>query len=542
METSTAKIVNVGSVLEQERQNQEVLTLLLDRQFARSDALLVETASMAGTESYVATLTFQRVAGLLRFAKDLGLFAQMFDPQTGEMKIDHETIEEIQQRPLDHSRQLPLTLYLAGRKYHKFPAILAVQTDDWVDASPETTPEWELAPDGNYRAVTDCTRFTPLDSDGRLGLLKLLGYMYALDGQHRLLGIQGLIELINTRRIAPKTKSGDPTKLENSLSLDELAAKYGVDPLRLNALQNETIAVEIIPAVKRGETREEARRRVKSVFTHVNKSAVALTPGQLAQLDEDDGFTIVAKRIAVRHPLLRSTGVRASNPRVDWQKSTISNTSAVLTTLQTLKEMSKRYLYHQYPHWVSPVKGLIPVRPEDDELAEGLHKLSGLLDGLATLDSVQELDRGQTTLDFRLLHREDGKAHLLFRPVGQIALAGALGTLVWDQGKEIKEMFRMIRDYEKRGGLAIDVSTNPWWAVVYDSVGQKMARGGEQGAEKLFVWLLGGITDPTQKEELRQLLIQRRTIRDGGVHDGKVLDFNESYVEPDGFKLPPMLT
>jgi hypothetical protein len=280
---------------------------------------------------------------------------------------------------------------------------------------------------------------------------------------------------------------------------------------------------------------------VKSFSTGI-KTAVRLTPGQIAQLEEDDGFALVAKRVAVHHNLLKSTGTRAANPRVNWQTSTISNTATVLTTLQTLKEMSAGYLVHTYKHWESPVKDLIPVRPDDDELEDGTGLFSELLDGLASLKSYQDLDRGKSTRDFRLLKKEDGQGHLLFRPVGQIALARACGTLVFDQDRKVADIFKMLRDYEAKGGLAIDDPAFPWWGVVYDPVGQKIARGGEAGAEKILLWLLGGQTNEDAKDEVRDLLIERRTSHDGSVHDGKVLDFNGEYIEPKDFHLPAMLT
>lgn len=538
----TLPTLNPAAVLEQEKTNAKVLEMLLDQKLARSDTLFAQVTEMAGTKSCIVRLTLQQTADLLRFAKDLGLFRTMFDKETGELIVDHNTIDEIQQRPLDYTRQLPLTIYLAGRKYHKFPPILAVMTADWVDRPDDFPDRWEVGFDGQMRAKDDSIVFSPLDSNGTVGLLMLIGYLYALDGQHRLLGIKGLTDLVRERRLIPKTKSGVPTKKENVLTIEELVANYNVNEARLNALLNETIAIEIIPAVKKGETREEARRRVKSVFTHVNKTAVRLTPGQIAQLEEDDGFALVAKYTAVHHDLLKDGGTRKDNPRVNWNTSTISNTSTVLTTLQTLTVMAEGYLIHEYAHWKSPVKDLIPVRPDDDELQDGEDSFGDLLTALSSLDSMQELDRGTTTRDYRLLKKEGGQAHLLFRPVGQIALASACGVLVFDQKMKIETIFNMLRDYEKAGGFAIDDPKFPWWGVVYDPIGQKIARGGELGAEKILTWLLGGTTDDTKKEELRQLLIERRTVSDGGSNDGKVVNFDGSYVDAADFKLPPMLT
>ncbi|HAA30037.1 MAG TPA: hypothetical protein DCE56_23060, partial [Cyanobacteria bacterium UBA8553] len=63
-----------------------------------------------------------------------------FNPDTQNIEIDAETIEEIQQRPLDWSRQATLAQYLAARKHHKFPPVLVVMNQPWVD-NPQAA-EW----------------------------------------------------------------------------------------------------------------------------------------------------------------------------------------------------------------------------------------------------------------------------------------------------------------------------------------------------------------------------------------------------------------
>ncbi len=94
--------------------------------------------------------------------------------------------------------------------------------------------------------------------------------------------------------------------------------------------------------------------------------AAPLTKGQLAQLDENDGFSIVARKVAVTHPLLKD--IEGRNPRVNWDSATVAAKATVLTTLQALKEMSERYLGQKYFHWKPAIKkGLIPLRPEDEE-------------------------------------------------------------------------------------------------------------------------------------------------------------------------------
>lgn len=542
-------------ILDQDRESREALKILLDDALAGAGSrrLPVLTAKMAETTSYLATVDLEWLQTKLRFAKDLPLFRNKLN-DAGELEIDEKTIDEIVQRPLDYTRQLPLTIYLAGREHHKFPVILVVLTDDWVDDP--LHENWERTGDNPnmWRAKRDVTSFEALDGHDIFGLLDIDElYLFALDGQHRLLGVQGLMDLIKNRRISKRKKhNGEATSV--SYSLDDLAETYGFTASGIDRLAHERIGIEILPAVKKGETREAARRRVKSVFTHVNKHATVLTAGQVAQLDEDDGFSIVARGAAVSHDLLRMTPNRDKNPRVNWQNSNIANRSTVLTTLQTLKEMTTGYLGARAPYdkWKTDdkLKDLVPVRPDEHELQQGSDEFAVFLDWFATLPSMAELDRGATTRDFRLFTTEvvnegppevKGKAHMLFRPVGQIVLARAIGTLV-AKGRSLDDLFKMLADYESEGGFALDNTQNPWWGVLYDPVGNKIARGGEDLSTDILIYLLGGMADDQgARDKLCVRLAEARTVRDGSPEEDKPVGFDGSRINPEDFRLPKML-
>jgi DGQHR domain-containing protein len=532
-------------ILGQEKKNREALQVLLDEALSASGKKVALATKMAGTESYLISAPLRWVANELGFAKELPLFRQKVDTE-GNIQIDERTIEEIVQRPLDWSRQLPLTIYIAGRPSHKFPVITAVLTEPWVD-DPKA-PEWEKAADGEIRATRDVTTFDALDTDGRIGLLKLAdAFLYALDGQHRLIGLKGLVELIEGRFVV-KNRKGQP-KAKQSLSVEELAELYHFSPTGLEQLKLEQIGVEVIPAVRKGESREEARRRVRSVFTHVNKTAVRLNAGQIAQLDEDDGFNIVGRSAAVEHPLLKATPARSEHPRVNWQNATISAKSTVLTTLQTLTEMAKGYLREREPFgsWTheGDMKDLIPVRPPDDQLEKGLKAFKDLLTAFGTLPSVSELDRGKTTPEFRNFsdpegNTPSGQGHLLFRPIGQIAMAEAVGMMVKD-GSDLGELFELLKTYEQAGGFSIDRVANPWWGVIYDPTGKKIARGGQEATRDLLRYLLGGMNGPENKgnrDALLERMIRARTLDE----EDRARDYDGNDIDPAQFRLPPVIS
>ncbi|HEY9864919.1 MAG TPA: DGQHR domain-containing protein, partial [Candidatus Obscuribacterales bacterium] len=247
-----------------------------------NDRILAHKTQMAETETFITSVTLEWIAAKVGFASQLPLFQPHLDP-TGNVERDTETVDDILQRPLDWSRQATLTQYLTNHKDHKFPAVLVVLSPSWVD-NPQA-PQW----DKQGRATQSAIDFLPLDTQGKLGLLQMSQdvSIFALDGQHRLMGIQGLMQLLRTGHLQPYTKQKKP--IGDAITVKELTQKIGITPQQLQQLSQETIGVEFIPAVVKGETRAQARQRVRSIFVHVNLMAVKLSKGQLALLDEDDG-------------------------------------------------------------------------------------------------------------------------------------------------------------------------------------------------------------------------------------------------------------
>ena len=144
--------------------------------------------------------------------------------------------------------------------------------------------------------------------------------------------------------------------------------------------------------------------------------AIALSKGQLAQLDENDGFAIVARNIAVNHPLLKDIPKRS--PRVNWDSATVATKTTVLTTLQALQDMAAKYLQYQFPHWKPKAqKGLVPLRPDATELTTGIAAFSYLFDRLSQFTSYGRL-KGEDTPKLRRFSFEidGGEGHLLFAP------------------------------------------------------------------------------------------------------------------------------
>ncbi|MEM9926901.1 MAG: DGQHR domain-containing protein [Cyanobacteria bacterium P01_D01_bin.50] len=511
-------------------QDKKKFSSLLSKYVSENQQLLVQKTEMGGSQAYVGSVTLEWFASQVRFASFLPLLQSKYNPDTDNIEIDADSIDDIQQRPLDWSRQAPLVQYLAARKNHKFPPVLAVISQPWVD-NPQAS-EW----DSNGRAEKSTTEFTTLDNNGQFGLLDISEKnvtIYALDGQHRLMAVQGLMEILKTGKL-PRYKK-EKAAANSFISIDDLIDKYRVEAEYLQQLPQEKIGIEFICAVAQGETREEARRRVRSIFVHVNLMAVPLSKGQLAQLNEDDGFSIVARKIAVSHPLLAQRKGRKA--RVNWNSATVAAKSTVLTTLQALKEMSERYLEHKYSHWKPLDKGLIPMRPEDEELESAIEDFNQLFDRLASLPSYKVLEYEDTPMFRRFSFEKDGgEGNILFRPVGQMALAKALGILIFEKGFSIEEIFEKLRKFDSKGGFSgMEFPKSIWYGVLYDPNRKRVLVAGKELATRLLVYISGGIKDKMERAHLRNDLAKARTFEDNTV------DFKGKFVEPKKVGLPSVL-
>jgi hypothetical protein len=88
-------------------ENKKVLTNLLNTYLEGTEKILVQKTEMGGTPAYIGSVTLEWFARRVNFASYLPLFQQKYSSQTENVEIDAESIDEIQQRPLDWSRQAP---------------------------------------------------------------------------------------------------------------------------------------------------------------------------------------------------------------------------------------------------------------------------------------------------------------------------------------------------------------------------------------------------------------------------------------------------
>jgi DGQHR domain-containing protein len=488
--------------------------------------ILVQRTNMGGSLAYIGAVSLQWLADRVKYASEMNLLSDRSNSIEKNITIDSETIEVIQQRPLDWSRQASLVQYLADRTTHKFPPVLVTIDRGWIDNI--HAPEWGRG----GKATESAAVFTPLDGKGDFGALNIgeSVRIYALDGQHRLMGVQGLMELLRVGELPRYNKDHHP--IGHKITLAEL----GTTEAYLQNLPQETIGIEFISAVVKGETQLEAKRRIRSIFVHVNLMAIALSKGQLAQLDENDGFAIVARNIAVNHPLFKDTPGRKQ--RVNWDSATVATKTTVLTTLQALQDMAAKYLQHRFPNWKPKAqKGLVPLRPDTAELDLGIAAFSQFFDRLSQFTSYGRL-QAEDTPQLRRFSFEPGggEGHILFRPVGQIAFAQGVGVAVFKKQLAEAEVFGKLDRYDADGGFSqIDRPSSLWYGILYDPNKKRILVSGRDLAAKLIVYLLGGVDNDFDRAELRRQVAEARTVGE------YAMSFEGKLVTQPEVGLPPIL-
>ena len=524
-------------VLEENKTLRKALRLLLDKQKNKEGHLFALNVEMGTSRSYLASVSLHWVAEHVRFANQLPVFERERSNSDlpSEIEVTAKTEEYIQQRRPDWRRQLPMATYLVTRQHHKFPPLLLVAYQDWM--YDKNSDNWDF----EGRAMLSAINAIPLDSKAAYVDLDVEDTQYfALDGQHRLMGIKGLRDLLDGALIAKKQDGSASSGASSKITLDDVEKERSKIAGSLSKnIMYETIGIEIIPAVIQGETLKDAISRLRNIFVDVNQNARRLDKSEIALLDENDGFRIVARNLMVTHNLFDS------EKRVEVRASQLRETSEKYTTLDTLVESSRRYLsqFDDFSRWSQPILGIKDagfLRPTDEELEAAGRQMKSYFDEIAKLPSHKEMIQGEKVSEMR--RKEGGRDHVLFRPIAQQALAEAVGILQNDRHMDLKDiMSRLAKHDNGRADLRLSVHESPWYGVVYDPSNEGVRKSKVFSlCVQMFTYLLGrGFPDEGEREDLRKAFFEsRRTTPEGSVGEDKAIDLEGKSVTFDKFSLP----
>jgi len=502
--------------------------------------ILVSKNKMGDNLSFTGSMTLDSFGKTIKFAHQMQLFSHMVETDDhGKQRLirDAGMLNDLTQREVNYKREESLVKYLLDDS-RKFPPILAVITADWVDPKdPENSiydkKYWD---DSRVPAAKfDSCEFIPLTED--LGLLNISKdyFIYALDGQHRLLGVKGLQTLADKGSITFGKKNQD---LSTVTGIDD----YPVS--NINRILNEKISIEFVVGVKKDETRSEAKERVRTLFVDINDKAQKLSKAAGAAL-KDNGYNKVAKKVLEMDNFLakeidkegsgepvKVTNLQATNP---------TDTSPEFTTLDILVHMAENLI--QEPAWKSNSKIKLSKQEAEEKVEKHSETFAKFIEKMSKLEC---LDQFMNTTDmkasnFRIYNQKKtadksfGVGNILFRRVGQITFAKAVGDLMNDPENpmDLDKIFKKVYIFEKKGGFEkLDQPSSIFYSILFDPNKFRMIVSGSNiklASDLLRYVLFQPFTDD-KRENLRQDLIDKRRMRSiNKIRDykGDNIDFTE---------------
>ena len=249
-------------------------------------------------------------------------------------------------------------------------------------------------------------------------------------------------------------------------------------------MANETLSIAFVSADidKEGEL-----ERVRRLFTTLNKEAKKVSEPEIVALDEDDAAAIVTRWVAIRYEGLK--GTNTSGKETDYNLIQLGRTHDIqprnrrsVTTIVTLYRVIKSVFQQELQSIRRRYK---QNRPEESELESMYQEAVLIWELMRQQDKALNDVLGSDPSEERASkYRNDQGGHILFRPIGLQAFAGALG-LLRTRGIENE------RGVEVLCQLPMDISAVPWEHVVWNPNTRSMTTANKAVAEALFLHMVG---------------------------------------------------
>ena len=290
---------------------------------------------------------------------------------------------------------------------------------------------------------------------GDFGLLKFDGSQkyFVLDGQHRLTSLRYLFG-----HLPELEKGGRSPRPPAGLSDDELSVLVisNIDPVNNDKTLKE----------------ETFRKRLRRIFTVLNRHAKQTTKVENISMDEDDIAAIHTRRLLNDIDLFRWSGDDTSSAVVDIEKQQLKEGVGHLTTIATIYEMNRIFLKGIDQDINDEYFKFSPGQKAVDERYVFIKEIWELL--IKTIDGWADADRGKMKNHTPKEQREgDGTMdHLLFWPVGQIGLAYYIIDVVQKELQEnsdfsIGMVKKALKDINK---IDWDLFSGPWFGYTLHKV------------------------------------------------------------------------
>ncbi len=342
---------------------------------------------------YVAVMKLAEVARRVRLAEELHT---------------SKTLNELIQRQVT-ARSEEIKKYLLTQKQRLFNALVVGVYDG--------APRW------HELALRKSVRFDPsglpADLDGILGVLVLRGdeKFFAIDGQHRVVGIKAAVE--------GSSKIGE----------EEVTAIFVAHRNDASGLQ-----------------------RTRRLFTTLNRYAKPVSKKDIIALDEDDVVAIVTRRLLDSHPLLKDRVSETKTRHIPVSDKRNFTTMVFVYDATEVIIISPGRSARQFKAF----------RPSEEEIDRMYRVARKFWDSIvANVEAVHKVARAKPEAgvagEFR--HREGG--HLVFRPIGLLLVARVVRALV-DSGVTLEEAARRVSH------VPMDLAGDPWRGLLWDGTNHRM--------------------------------------------------------------------
>lgn len=261
------------------------------------------------------------------------------------------------------------------------------------------------------------------DAQASMGLLKFNGAekLFAIDGQHRIKAIKDAIVQ------KPELATEDLAVIFVAHSIDENGAK-----------------------------------RTRKLFSTLNKTAKRVSKGEIIALDEDDAFAVVTRRLVEEFELLRWESLNETRfVAFAKQPELHSSDSKNLTTIISLYDLTRIVYVPMNATGSTRAKHLSLRRPSDrilDEIYAHQTQYWSLL--TKYIHQYQELFDSEPTDEIAGKYRKHG-GHILFRPIGQKAFAGAVRIMV-DRGWSMENAIHALSN------VPMQLNEVPWRNILWE--------------------------------------------------------------------------
>ena len=294
--------------------------------------------------------------------------------------------------------------------------------------------------------------------ESSIGILTFSGdeQLFAIDGQHRVAGIKAAVAEPN-----------------NDVRGDEIIALFVGHKKS-----------------KRGE------QRTRRLFTTLNKTARRVSDADRVALDEDDGFAIVTRRLVDEFELFDRGKPIAFAPTASLPTNDDKSVSTIISLYSQVKDLYSSQITSQQIKKTHFGRA----RPDDEALDEVYNCVCRYWKALKrNVNEVKQVLEGRVEAG---AFRRPRRNHLLLRPIGQRAFAGATGVLV-ERGASVSQAVKRL------GQVDLWIHKKSWHEIMWDPVQKVMLRS-HTPAETWLLREVGEAGRTTAREKKLDEIINAR--------------------------------